>query len=181
MKINKYLLKLTFLGLAVLLTFAASAEAQKKKPTTKKTNTTTRTTPTLTTNTLEIKDGANKVSIQLKNVSKFIYVLGGVATGFEVADKEARSGKLSRAALDKNNQDKQTVIASIRNLKAGLAALEVEFRTKPSLKNYLFQIQGITDLTTQSEDLATAGRFIDSGRVLLNVVEKLADTLTAMP
>ena len=117
----------------------------------------------------------------MKNVSKFIYVLGGVATGFEVADKEAKSGKLSRAALDKNNQDKQTVIASIRNLKAGLAALEVEFRTKPSLKNYLFQIQGITDLTTQSEDFAMAGRFIDSGRVLLNVVEKLADTLTAMP
>ena len=180
MKINKYLLKLTFLGLAVLLTFAASAEAQKRKTTTKKTST-TKTTPTITTNTLEIKDGANKVSIQLKNVSKFIYVLGGVATGFEVVDKDAKSGKLSRSAIDKNNQEKQAVITSIRNLKAGLAALEVEFRTKPSLKNYLFQIQGITDLTTQSEDLAMAGRFIDSGRVLLNVVEKLADTLTAMP
>jgi hypothetical protein len=180
MKINKYLSKLTFLVLAVLLTFAASAEAQKKKPTTRKT-TTTKTTPTTTTNTLEVKDGANKVSIQIKNVSKFIYVLGGVASGFEVADKEAKAGKLSKAVVDKNNQGKQAVITSIRNLKAGLAALEVEFRTKPSLKNYLFQIQGITDLTTQSEDLATAGRFTDSGKSLLLVVEKLADTLAAMP
>lgn len=176
MKTNKYLSKLTLLSLAVLLIFAVSAQAQRKKPVPKKTP-----TPAVTTNALEIKQGAEKVSIQVKNVTKFIYILGGVASGFEVADKEAKAGKLSRAVVDKNNQDKQVVINSIRNLKAGLAALEVEFRTKPSLKNYLFQIQGITDLTTQSEDLAAAGRFTDSGRVLLNVVEKLADTLVAMP
>jgi hypothetical protein len=176
MKTNKYLSKLTFLALVVLLTFAVSAEAQRKKPVTKKPAATT-----TTTNTLEIRQGADKVSIQIKNVTKFIYVLGGVASGFEVADKDAKDGKLSRAVIDKNNQGKQAVITSIRNLKAGLAALEVEFRTKPALKNYLLQIQGITDLTTQSEDLATAGRFTDSGRVLLTVVEKLADTLVAMP
>ena len=180
MKINKYLLKLTFLSFAVLLTFTASAEAQKKKSTTRRT-TATKTTPTPAVSTLDVKDGANKVSIQIKNVSKFIYVLGGVASGFETADKEAKANKLSKAAIDKNNQDKQTVIATIRNLKAGLAELEVQFRTKPALKPYLLQIQGITDLTTQSEDLAIAGRFMDSGRALLLVVEKLSDTVTAMP
>jgi hypothetical protein len=179
MKTNKYLLKITFLSFALLLTFAASADAQRKKTTPKKTTPTT--TTTTTTNTLEIKQGADKVSIQIKNVTKFIYILGGVASGFEVADKEAKSGKLSRALVDKNNQDKQPVISSIRNLKAGLAALEVEFRTKPALKNYLFQIQGITDLTTQTEDLASAGRFSESGKPLLLVIEKLADTLAAMP
>jgi hypothetical protein len=181
MKINKHLSKLTFLVLAVLLTFAASADAQRKKTTTRKTTPKTTTTTTTTTSPLDIRQGAEKVSIQIKNVSKFIYILGGVATGFETADKEAKAGKLSRPAIDKNNQDKQTVITSIRNLKAGLAALEVEFRTKPPLKLYLLQVQGITDLTTQAEDLAVAGRFRDSGRILLTVVEKLADTVTAMP
>jgi hypothetical protein len=180
MNTNKYLLKLTFLSLTLLLTFAVSTEAQRRKTTTTKKPTTTTTTIT-TNNVLEIKQGADKVSIQIKNVTKFIYILGGVASGFEVVDKEAKAGKLSRAVVDKNNQDKQAVISSIRNLKAGLAALEVEFRTKPSLKNYLFQIQGITDLTTQSEDFATAGRFTDSGKPLLLVIEKLADTLAAMP
>ncbi len=180
MKTNKYLLKFTFLVLAVVLGFAASADAQKKRPVRK---TTTKTTPTTTTTTspLEVRQGADKVSIQIKNVTKFIYVLGGVARGIEDADKDAKAGKLSKPVIDKNNAFKQGVINSIRNLKAGLAALEVEFKTKPALKNYIFQLQGITELSSQSEDLATAGRFTDSGRVLLTVVEKLSDTLVALP
>lgn len=170
-------MKIALTTFAVVLTFTVSATAQRKK-TTKKT-----TTPTtnVATSTLETKQGAEKVSIQVKNVSRFLYILGGVATGFEVADGEAKEGKLSKAVIDKNNQGKQAVITSIRNMKAGLAALEVEFRTKPALQKYLLQIQGITDMTTRSEDLATAGRFNDSGKNLLLVVEKLTDTLAAMP
>ena len=178
MKTNKYLSKITFLVLAVLLTFAASAEAQRKKPVTKKPTTTT---TTMATNTLEIKQNAEKTAIQLKNVTTFLYKLGAIASAIEALDNDAKANKLSKAQLDKFTQQKQSVITSIRNLKAGLAALEVEFRTKPSIKLYLLQIQGVTDLATQSEDLATAGRFADSGRVLVSIVEKLADTLTAMP
>ncbi len=161
-----------------MLSFAVSAEAQKKKPVTKKKSTTN---TTITTNALEIRDGADKVSIQLKNVTKFIYVLGGVASGFEIADKDAKAGKLSKAQIDTNNEYKQKTITGIRGLRAGLAALEVEFRTKPALKPYLFQIQGITELSGQSEDLAMAGKFTDSGRVFLTVVDRLTDTLVAMP
>ena len=115
MKINKYLLKLTFLSFAVLLSFAASAEAQKKRPTTRKTPT-TKTTPTTTTNTLEIREGANKVSIQLKNVTTFLYKLGGVSSAIEALDSDAKANKLSKAQLDKFTQQKQAVITSIRNL-----------------------------------------------------------------
>ena len=180
MKTNKYLSKLTFLVLAVLLIFAASAEAQKKKSTTRKT-TTPKTTPTTTTNSLDIKDGSSKVSIQLKNVSKFLYILGISATGIEEADKKIKNGKPTKAQIDENNVNKQKVITSIRNIKAGLAELETLFRTKPALRNYLVQIDGITNLTIQSEDLAAAGKFVDSGRIFLSVVEKLTDTLAAMP
>ncbi len=177
MKTYKYLARFTFLVLAVVLSFVGFAEAQKKKPVTTK-----KTTPTtITTNALEIRTGADKVSIQIKNVTKFIYVLGGIARGIEDADKEAKAGKLSKTVVDKNNLFKQDVINGIRNLKAGLAALEVEFRTKTALKPYLLQIQGITELSNQSEDLAAAGRFTDSGRVFLTVVERLADALVAMP
>jgi len=178
MKTNKYLSKITFLVLAVLLTFAASADAQKKKPVTKKPTTTTTTT---TTNMLEIKESAQKTSIQLKNVTTFLYKLGGIASAIEALDNDAKANKLSKAQLDKFTQQKQAVITSIRNLKAGLAELETQFRVKPAIKLYLLQVQGVTDLATQSEDLATAGRFADSGRVLVSIVEKLADTLAAMP
>lgn len=178
MKINRYLTKFAFLTFALLLIFSVSASAQRKKTTTKKTTTTT---SVATTNALESKEVAQKVSIQLKNTTTFLYKLGSVASAIEALDADAKARKLSPAQQTKFNEQKQAVIQSIRNLKAGLAELEVQFRTKPSVKNYIFQIQGVTDLVTQSEDLATAGRFGDSGRVLIQVVEKLADTLTAMP
>lgn len=182
MKTNNYLSKFTFLVLAVLLTLAVSADAQRKRTTRKTTPTkTTTTTTTMTTNALEIRQNAEKVSIQLKNVTTFIYKLGGIASAIEALDNDAKANKLSRAQLDKFIQQKQAVITSIRNLKAGLAELETQFRVKPAIKLYLLQAQGVTDLATQSEDLATAGRFTDSGRVLVAIVEKLADTLTAMP
>ena len=93
--------------------------------------------------------------------------------------------KLKRAEFhaihSKNNQFKQDVIQSIRNLRAGLVALEIEFRTKPEIKNYLFQIQGISDMAGIAEDQATAGQLTESGKTLLFVVEKLSDTLAALP
>ncbi len=167
-----------FLAITLCLaTFAFTANAQKKKPTTKKTTT----VPTVNANATEIKGGAEKVSIQIKNVSKFIYILGGVAKGIEDIDKEAKTGKVKREILDQNAQFKQSVIKSIQNLRAGLVALEIEFRTKPSLKNYLLQLNGISDLAGNAEDQAVNGQFTESGKTLLFVIEKLSDTLVALP
>ena len=70
---------------------------------------------------------------------------------------------------------------AIRNLEAGLQALEIEFRTKEPLKKHVPIIGGITELARTSGDLAAAGRLTEAGRPLLDVVEKLSDTLVAMP
>ena len=163
---------------ACLLCLSFSAAAQKRRPTTKK-NPVVAVTPAAT-NT-EIKAGAEKVSVQIKNVSKFIYNLGGIARIVEDLDKEIAARKASPNAPELNRKIKQDVIASIRNLRAGLAALEVEFRTKPALKTYLLQIQGISDMSGVAEDQATAGQLTESGRTLLMVIEKLSDTLAALP
>lgn len=164
---------------ACLLCFISSAQAQKrKKNTTKKTPVVETTT---TTNISEIKIGAEKVSTQIKNVSKFVFVLGDVARVIEDLDREIAAGKASRNAGDLNAKNKQSVITTIKNLRAGLAALEIEFRTKPGLKTYLPQIQGITDMTGVAEDQAATGKMTDSGKTLLIVIEKLSDTLAALP
>ena len=165
--------------LAFVLCLAFSANAQKRKPTGKRT--TRQTTAITTTNSVEIKSVANKVSTQIKNVTKFIYVLGGVAKGIEDIDAEAKNRKVSRSVLDQNEKFKQNVNQSLRNLRAGLVALEIEFRTKPALRNYNFQIQGISDMTGTAENQATAGQLRESGKTLLLVIEKLADTLAALP
>ena len=165
-----------FVALLICLAcFAFTASAQKRKKTVRRSTTST------AAMTTEIKANAQKVSTQIKNVSKFIYVLGGVARTIEDIDKEAAAGKVSRAGLDQNAQFKQSVITSIRNLRAGLIALEIEFRTKPALKNYLINIQGISDISGTAEDQAVNGQFTQSGKTLLLIVEKLSDTLAAMP
>jgi hypothetical protein len=162
---------------ACLLSLVFSANAQKRRAPSKK----ARTTSTSVPSSFEIKSGAEKVSTQVKNVSKFIYKLGDIARIIEDLDKEIAARKASRNAPELNAKIKQDVITSIKNLRAGLVALEIEFRTKPALKNYLFQIQGISDLSGKAEDQATDGQFIESGKTLLIVVEKLSDTLVALP
>ena len=54
-------------GILALSAFTFTGIAQKKKVTTK------RPTAPVVTNALEIRNGADKVSIQIKNVSKFFY------------------------------------------------------------------------------------------------------------
>jgi len=162
-----------------VLTLTFSADAQRRKTPVKRTTRPAAAT-TVTNNSFEIKAGAEKVSTQIKNVSKFIYNLGGVARIIEDLDKEIAARKASRNAPELNAKIKRDVIVSIKNLRAGLVALEIEFRTKPALRNYLFQIQGISDMSGVAEDQANGGQFTESGKTLLLIVEKLSDTLAAL-
>jgi hypothetical protein len=181
MKTNKMLINFAVF-LACLLAFTFSANAQKRKAPVRRTKpVVAATVPTTPPLNADIKAGAEKVSIQIKNVSKFIYILGGVAQGIEDLDKDVKAGKVSRTASDQNTKNKQAVISTISNLRAGLIALEVEFRTKPALRNYNLPIQGIADMTGTAEDQAAAGQLRESGKTLLLVIEKLADTLAVLP
>ena len=172
--------KFLTITILALMFFAVAAQAQKK--TTKKAA--PKTTPAATTTAAaaaEIRAGADKVSIQLNNVAKFNYFLGGIATGLEDMDKGARTKPLSPATARTHSANKQAVVNGIRDLRAGLAALEVEFRTKPNLKRFQFQIGGISNIVGESEDLAASGQFVQAGKVMLQVIQKLSDTLVAMP
>lgn len=177
MKTNKSLTKLlTVLICVVCLTI--SAAAQKRRSAGKRTKAPV---AAASMSSVELRDGAQKVSTQIKNVSKFVYSLGGVARVIEDLDREIAARKASANAPELNAKNKQAVVSTIKNLRAGLAALEVEFRTKPALRNYLFQIQGIAELTGVAEDQASGGQLTESGRSLLLVIEKLSDTLAALP
>ncbi len=162
---------------AVMAFFAADALAQRRPVRRTPAPPRVVTTQPVLNPAAEMKAGAEKIAIQIKNTTKFLYILGGVAKGIEEMDKDTRA---NRAAREANEANKQDLLQAIRNLRAGLAALEVEFRTKDPLKRHLIHIQGITDLSGQTEDLARSGRYVDSGKPLLEVVEKLSDTLVAL-
>lgn len=176
-------IKSVALTVFLVLLSAAAANAQKRRAPVRKSTArpAAASTSTGATNLLEIRDGAAKVSTQIKNVTRFIYVLGGVARVIEDLDREIKAGKASRNANDLNAKNKQSVVNTIRGLRAGLAALEVEFRTRPGLRIYNINIQGIADLTGNAEDQAAGGQMTEAGKTLLLVVEKLSDTLAALP
>ncbi|MBK6587644.1 MAG: hypothetical protein IPG22_04925 [Acidobacteria bacterium] len=168
------------IGLAAVLLITGSAAAQKK--TTKKTaKKPTASTPVKIIPPLDVRAGREKADNQLSNVNDFIDKLGTIAQGLEVADADAKAGRLKPATAAKITAKKAEIVAAIRNIKVGLGALESEFRTKPTLQKYLPTIQGITDLSSQAEDLAIAGKFVTAKDPLRDIAKKLTDVLALMP
>jgi hypothetical protein len=124
--------------------------------------------------------GATKVAEQIKNLTRFVYLLGGVAKGIEQVDEAARKNEASPAALDQNNKNKATVKASLQNVREGLDQLEISFRSTPELEQYYLKLAGSAAGAATAEDQAAAGHFDQAGRTMLGVVNRLTDVLLAM-
>ncbi|HEY6046750.1 MAG TPA: hypothetical protein VIU65_09110 [Pyrinomonadaceae bacterium] len=125
-------------------------------------------------------EAAGKVADQVKILTKFLYVLGGVAKGIEQVDEAARKNEASPAALQQNEQNKTTVKTSLRNVREGLDNLEIYFRSTPGLQSYYLKLAGSADGAATAENLANSGQFDQAGRSLLNVVNRLTDVLLIM-
>jgi len=168
--------------IAVISLFAVTASAQRRPATKRKYPPTPKVVTTTTASaTSDIAKAKETTNNQIKNITKFVDVLGPIAQSIESIDNDAKTKKLKKETLDANAANKQKVIVAIRNLRAGLEALENDFTTKPALKKFLPKIQGISALGVQSETLAKTNRFSDSRKPLLSVVEKLTDTLATLP
>ena len=124
--------------------------------------------------------GAARVADQIKILTRFIYLLGGVAKGLEGVDDAARRHEASKAILDQAARNKATVRASIQSVREGLDKLEIEFRTTPGLQRYYLNLAGVAAGATSAEDQAAANQFDKAGRTLLEVVNKLTDALLEM-
>ena len=121
--------------------------------------------------------GAATISNQIKNLTTFLYLLGGVARSIETLDAAAKTGQASPT----NEKNKAQLRASFGDFRAGLDALETYFRTTPELQPYYIKLAGSAAGAATAEQLANAGHFDQAGRTLLGVVGRLADVLAAMP
>ena len=124
--------------------------------------------------------GATRVADQIKTLTKFIYLLGGVAKGLEAVDEAARRNEASPALLQQAQQNKNTVKTSIQNVREGLDKLEIDFRNTPELQPYYIKLAGVAAGAADAEQQAAANQFDRAGRSLLNVVNRLTDVLLAM-
>jgi hypothetical protein len=124
--------------------------------------------------------GATKVADQIKFMTRFIYLLGGVASGIASVDEAARRNEASPELIQKNQQSKVTVRTSIQGFRESLDRLEIEFRTTPDLQPYYIKLAGSAAGAAKAEESAAANQFDAAGRSLLTVIGRLADVLVIM-
>jgi hypothetical protein len=126
---------------------------------------------------VESNAGAIRVADQIKNLTRFLYLLGGVAKGIEAADVAARAGEATPAQVQQTERSKATVKNSLQNVREGLDQLEIDFRTKPELQRFYTRLAGVAAGAATAEEQAAANQFDQAGRSLLNVVNRLTDVL----
>jgi hypothetical protein len=171
--------RIVIFAIACLLALPATALAQTRSRTTKSSTRTTKNSAAQAAVAART-EAASKVAAQIKNLTKFVYLLGGVAKGIEQLDEAARKNEASPTALQQNEQNKATVKSSLRNVREGLDQLEIYFRSTPGLEGYYLKLAGSASGAATAEDQAAAGHFDQSGRTLLGVVNRLTDVLLAM-
>jgi hypothetical protein len=126
------------------------------------------------------RQGAMRVADQIKTLTKFLYLLGGVAKGIEQMDEAAGRNEASPAILEQAKSNKATVRTSIQNIRVGLDKLEIDFRTTPDLQRYYIKLAGSAAGAAAAEQQAAANQFDQAGRSLLSVVNRLTDVLLEM-
>jgi hypothetical protein len=172
--------RIVILAFACLLTLPLTAPAQTRSRTTSKRGTQSAKTSAQQANAEAKTAGATKVADQIKNLTRFVYLLGGVAKGIEQVDEAARRNEASPTALQQNAQNKATVKTSLENVRVGLDQLEIYFRGTPELQGYYLKLAGSASGAATAEDQAAAGHFDQAGRTLLGVVNRLTDVLLVM-
>jgi hypothetical protein len=168
------------LSIICLLLLPAATFAQNRQRTTNRRSTQKSRPQTPTTAGDARIAGAARVADQIKVLTRFLYLLGGVAKGIEAADAAARAGEATPAQVEQTERSKATVKESLRNVREGLDNLEIDFRTKPELLRYYTKLAGVAAGAAAAEDQAAANQFDQAGRSLLGVVNRLTDVLLDM-
>ncbi len=167
--------RITALLIATIILFPATAFSQTRKRTSKPPTRATTTKPSTA-----LQAGATRVADQIKNLTRFLYLLGGVAKGIEAVDEAARRNEASPAVLEQAKRNKDTVRTSLQSVREGLDALEIHFRTTPELQRYYIKLAGVAAGAATAEEQAAANQFDRAGRSLLDVVNRLTDVLLEM-
>lgn len=128
----------------------------------------------------DMRPEALLVSVQIKNVSKFLYIYGKVVNSLEVADEQAKSGQVTPALAAKNKQSQDSLVANISGLRIGLENLVKTFQANPRLQVQYLKVSYAAEAASSAEKLATAGRYDDAGKSLVGVIDRLTDALISM-
>ena len=176
----KKIINLKIIGLAVFCLLLIGVEANAQRRTKKRTPQPKATTLAVNKNAADIKAGAIRVGEQIKILTQFVYVLGGIRKDIEAIDAAAKTGKATRGSVQQNETTKKGVIASIGNVRAGLQKLESDFKSNPALQFYSIPLLAVNELANTAEQQANNNQFDQAGRTLVQAVAQLTDVMLSM-
>ncbi|HYX27745.1 MAG TPA: hypothetical protein VE863_04205 [Pyrinomonadaceae bacterium] len=160
----------------IVIALSTAAIGQSRSRRTVKKTTPAKTTTSTAEAAAVRTEGATRVATQIKNLSTFLYLLGGVARGIEAIDAQAKGGQPSPT----NEKNKAQLRSSFTDFRVAMDSLEVYFRSTPELQPYYTKLVGSASGAADAEAQATAGQFNQAGKTLLGVVGRLTDVLVGM-
>lgn len=125
----------------------------------------------------EVKAGRERVASQIKILTQFLYVFGGVTKDMQAA---VATSNAAPSAAQENQRSRARVVQSVSDVHNGLLQLETYFGSSPILKKYYSSLSGVAAIGDTAQKAAAAGKFDDSGKALLQAVNQLTDALAAM-
>ena len=121
-------------------------------------------------------EGATKVANQIKNLTAFLYLLGGVAKDLDAQEAALRAGSASPT----QERNKARIISTFEDFRVGLDSLETHFSGSSDLRPYYAKLIGTADAAATAKAQAASGQVERAGHTLLNIVSQLADLLVLM-
>ena len=167
--------RVLFIALALLFVLPNCALAQKKKraATTHKPAPIPPVPPPKTDTRME----ATQVADTIKALTKFIFLYGKIVNGLEVADEQAKKGRLAPRVIEQNVENKNGVINGIGGLKDKVDKLGQVLQANPKLQVPFINLGGVTQKITEAQELVRNNQYDDAGRSLVTAIERLTDIL----
>ena len=130
----------------------------------------------------EIRAGRQQIATQIKALTQFLYLFGGISKSIETAEQVNRNNEQTSVGMpqDRLAQNKAKLRDSIKTVRMGLHQLESSFRLNPVLQSFYPNLAGVTKLGQTAETQAAANTFDQAGRSLIAAVNKLADALVLL-
>ncbi len=130
----------------------------------------------------EISAGRQQIATQIKALTQFLYLFGGISKSIETAEQVNRNHEESSVGMsaERIEQNKAKLKGSIKNVRVGLEQLESSFRLNPVLQTYYPNLAGVARLGQTAETQAAANSFDQAGRSLIAAANKLADALVSL-
>jgi hypothetical protein len=160
------------MAFAIVLLFSTTGLAQTR---TRRTPPRRTTSPPATSQLETTRNNAARIQLAglNKDLTRFLYVYGRLSKDLELTIADPQSA-------DAANQTRTGLINSLHVMSGRLDQIERQFRFTAGLDRHYRTLQGVSSKGAQAESAASAGRFDQAGRILIEVAAQLTDVLIEM-